>query len=107
MTNHLIDIKNADSILIMSSNAAEHHPISFKRVLRAKDKGATVMHVDPKFSRTSARSDFHIPLRSGTDIAFQGGMIKYIIDNKKYFNEYVVEYTNAIADSREGCRNCF
>ena len=58
MTNHWIDIKNADSILIMGSNAAEHHPISFKWVLEAKDKGATVMHVDPKFSRTSARSDF-------------------------------------------------
>ena len=95
MTNHWIDIKNADSILIMGSNAAEHHPISFKWVLRAKDKGATVMHVDPKFSRTSARSDFHVPLRSGTDIAFLGGMIKYIIEKKKYFNEYVVEYTNA------------
>ena len=72
MTNHWIDIKNADSILIMGSNAAEHHPISFKWVLEAKDKGATVMHVDPKFSRTSARSDFHVPLRSGTDIAFLG-----------------------------------
>ena len=95
MTNHWIDIKNADSILIMGSNAAEHHPISFKWVLKAKDAGATVMHVDPKFSRTSARSDFHVPLRSGTDIAFLGGMIKYILDNEKYFKEYVVEYTNA------------
>ena len=95
MTNHWTDIANADSILIMGSNAAEHHPISFKFVLRAKDKGATVMHVDPKFSRTSARSDFHVPLRSGTDIAFLGGMIKYIIENKRYFAEYVAEYTNA------------
>jgi formate dehydrogenase major subunit len=95
MTNHWIDIKNADSILIMGSNAAEHHPISFKWVLKAKDKGATVMHVDPKFSRTSARSDFHVPLRSGTDIAFLGGMIKYILDNESFFKEYVVEYTNA------------
>ncbi len=95
MTNHWIDIKNADSILIMGSNAAEHHPISFKWVLRAKDNGATVMHVDPKFSRTSARADFHVPLRSGTDIAFLGGMINYIIENERYFKEYVVEYTNA------------
>ncbi|EMG36413.1 formate dehydrogenase alpha subunit [Desulfocurvibacter africanus PCS] len=95
MTNHWIDIQNADVILIMGSNAAEHHPISFKWVLKAKDKGATVIHVDPKFSRTSARSDFHVPLRSGTDIAFLGGMIKYILDNKKYFPEYVVNYTNA------------
>lgn len=96
MTNHWIDIKNADSILIMGSNAAEHHPISFKWVLEAKyNKGATVMHVDPKFSRTSARSDFHVPLRSGTDIAFLGGMINYILSEEKFFDFYVKEYTNA------------
>ncbi len=95
MTNHWIDIKNADSILIIGSNAAEHHPISFKWVLRAKDAGATVMHVDPKFSRTSARSDFHVPIRSGTDIAFMGGMINYVLQNNKYFKDYVVDYTNA------------
>lgn len=53
------------------------------------------MHVDPKFSRTSARSTFHVPIRSGSDIAFLGGMIKYIIENKKYFEEFVLEYTNA------------
>ncbi len=95
MTNHWCDIENADCILIMGSNAAEHHPISFKWVLRAKDKGATVMHVDPKFSRTSARSDFHVPLRSGTDIAFLGGMINYILENDLYFKEYVAKYTNS------------
>ena len=95
MTNHWIDIKNADAILIMGSNAAEHHPISFKWVLDAKSRGAVVMHVDPKFSRTSARSTFHVPLRSGTDIAFLGGMINYILENKKYFVEYVANYTNA------------
>ncbi len=95
MTNHWCDIENADSILIIGSNAAEHHPISFKWVLRAKDKGAKVMHVDPKFSRTSARSDFHVPLRSGTDIAFMGGMINYVLDNDLYFKEYVTNYTNA------------
>jgi formate dehydrogenase major subunit len=95
MTNHWIDIKNADAILIMGSNAAEHHPISFKWVLDAKSRGAVVIHVDPKFSRTSARSSFHVPLRSGTDIAVLGGMIKYVLENKKYFNDYVVQYTNA------------
>jgi formate dehydrogenase major subunit len=95
MTNHWIDIKNADAILIMGSNAAEHHPISFKWILDAKSRGAVVMHVDPKFSRTSARSDFHVPLRSGTDIAFLGGLIKHIIENEKYFKDYVVNYTNA------------
>ncbi len=95
MTNHYNDIGNSDAILIMGSNAAEHHPISFRWVLKAKERGAVVMHVDPKFSRTSARSDFHVPLRSGTDIAFLGGMIKHILDNKKYFADYVNNYTNA------------
>ncbi len=95
MTNHWIDIKNADAILIMGSNAAENHPISFKWVLRAKDKGAVVMHVDPKFSRTSARSTFHVPLRSGTDIPFLGGMVNYILENGLFQKDYVVEYTNA------------
>lgn len=96
MTNHYNDIMNADAILIMGSNCAEHHPMTFKWVLRAKENNnAVVMHVDPKFSRTSARSTFHVPIRSGTDIAFLGGMIKYIIDHKKYFEEFVLEYTNA------------
>ena len=96
MTNHYIDIKNADVILIMGSNAAEMHPISFKWVLRAREqRGAKIIHVDPRFTRTSALADHYIALRSGTDIAFLGGMIKYILDNNKYFEEYVKEYTNA------------
>jgi len=95
MTNHWIDIKNSNCVLIMGSNAAEHHPISFKWVLRARDNGATLFHVDPKFSRTSARCDHHVPLRSGTDIAFLGGMLRYILEKNLYFKDYVVEYTNA------------
>ena len=95
MTNHWIDIKNANCVLIMGSNAAEHHPVSMKWVLRAKDNGATLIHVDPKFSRTSARCDMHVPLRSGSDIAFLGGMINYILENKLYQEEYVRAYTNA------------
>ena len=95
MTNHWIDIKNANAVLIMGSNAAEHHPISFKWVLKAKDAGATVMHVDPKFSRTSARSDMHVPLRSGTDIPFLAGMVRYILEKDKFNQEYITEYTNA------------
>ena len=79
----------------MGSNAAEHHPISMKWILRAKDNGATLIHVDPKFSRTSARCDYHVPLRSGSDIAFLGGMINYILENKLYQKEYVLNYTNA------------
>ena len=95
MTNHWIDIKNADVILIIGSNAAEHHPVSFKWIMRAKDNGAALIHVDPKFSRTSARCDYHVPLRSGTDIAFLGGMVNYILESNSYFHDYVVNYTNA------------
>jgi len=102
MTNHWIDLRNSDCILIMGSNAAENHPISFKWVTEAMKRGAKLISVDPRFTRTSSKADFYTALRSGTDIAFLGGMIKYILDNEKYFKEYVAEYTNAafiIADS--------
>ncbi len=95
MTNHWIDIRNSDCILIMGSNAAENHPISFKWVTEAMKRGAKLISVDPRFTRSSSKADFYAPLRSGTDIAFLGGMIKYILDNDKYFKEYVAEYTNA------------
>ena len=95
MTNHWIDIKNSDAVLIIGSNAAEHHPVAFKWIMRAKDNGAVLMHVDPKFSRTSARCDFHVPLRSGTDIPFLGGMVNYILEKKLYFKDYVENYTSA------------
>jgi formate dehydrogenase major subunit len=102
MTNHWIDIRNSDCILIMGSNAAENHPISFKWVNEAMKRGAKLISVDPRFTRTSSKADFYTALRSGTDIAFLGGMIKYILENEKYFKEYVAEYTNAafiISDS--------
>ncbi|OGW54344.1 MAG: formate dehydrogenase-N subunit alpha, partial [Nitrospirae bacterium RBG_13_43_8] len=95
MTNHWIDLQHSDVLLIQGSNAAENHPIAFKWVMKAKERGAKLIHVDPRFTRTSAKADFYAPLRSGTDIAFLGGMIKYIIENEKYFKEYVVNYTNA------------
>jgi formate dehydrogenase major subunit len=95
MTNHWIDIGNSDCILIMGSNAAECHPISFKWIQEARARGAKLISVDPRFTRTSSAADFYTALRSGTDIAFLGGMIKYILDNEKYFREYLAEYTNA------------
>jgi len=95
MTNHWIDIGNSDCVLIMGSNAAENHPISMKWVGKAMEDGATLLSVDPRFTRTSAKADFYAPLRSGTDIAFLGGMINYIIQNKLYNEEYVAYYTNA------------
>ena len=95
MTNHWIDIRNSDCILIMGSNAAENHPISMKWVGAAMDKGATLISVDPRFTRTSSKADIYAPLRSGTDIAFLGGMMNYILANKKYHEEYAANYTNA------------
>jgi len=95
MTNHWNDLANSDCILIMGSNAAENHPISFRWVMKAKDNGGIVIHVDPRFTRTSTKADIYAPLRSGTDIAFLGGMMKYILENEKYFKDYVVNYTNA------------
>jgi formate dehydrogenase major subunit len=95
MTNHYNDFRNADVILNMGSNVAENHPVSFKWIQAAKDKGATFIHVDPRFTRTSTRADIFVRLRSGTDIAFLGGMIKYILDNNLYDEFYVKNYTNA------------
>jgi len=95
MTNHWNDLANSDCILIMGSNAAENHPISFKWVTKAIERGATLISVDPRFTRTSSKAHIYAALRSGTDIAFLGGMIKYILDNELYDKEYMVEYTNA------------
>jgi len=95
MTNHWIDIRNSDCILIMGSNAAENHPISMKWVGKAKDKGAALISVDPRFTRTSSKADIYAPERSGTDIAFLGGMMNYILSNNKFHKEYAANYTNA------------
>lgn len=95
MTNHWIDFKNADVILVMGANPAENHPISMKWVLKAKERGAKLIAVDPRFTRTASKADIYCPIRSGTDIAFLGGMINYILQNNLYFKEYVVNYTNA------------
>jgi len=95
MTNHYNDFKNSDVILNMGGNVAENHPVSFKWIQAAKDKGATFIHVDPRFTRTSAKADIFVRLRSGTDIAFLGGMIKYLIENNMVDEFYVKNYTNA------------
>ena len=100
MTNHWIDIRNANCIMIIGSNAAENHPISFKWVTKAMDKGAKLINVDPRFTRTSSKADIYAPMRSGCDIAFIGGMINYIINDMEknpgnYNMEYLTQYTNA------------
>jgi len=95
MTNHWIDVSNADVILVMGSNPASNHPISMKWIMKARERGGKLIVVDPRFTQTAAKADVYAPMRSGTDIPFLGGMIKYILDNNLYFKEYVVEYTNA------------
>jgi formate dehydrogenase major subunit len=95
MTNHWIDIRNADVILVMGSNPASNHPVSMKWLLKAQERGAKLIVVDPRFTQTAAKADVFASMRSGTDIPFLGGMIKYILDNSLYFREYVVNYTNA------------
>lgn len=95
MTNNWRDIGVSDCVLIMGSNAAENHPIAMKWVLRAKDRGGKIISVDPRFTKTSAKADIYAPLRSGTDIAFLGGMINYILSKDLIFKDYVVNYTNA------------
>lgn len=95
MTNHWSDLQNTDVALIMGGNPAENHPISFRWLTKAKERGAKILSVDPRFTRTSSKADVYAQLRSGTDIAFMGGMIKYAMDNELYHKDYVVNYTNA------------
>jgi formate dehydrogenase major subunit len=79
----------------MGSNMAENHPVGFQWVVEARKRGAKVIHIDPRFTRTSALADLHVPLRAGSDIAFLGGIIRYILEEDRAFKDYVVPYTNA------------
>src|SRR5215471_8196295 len=74
---------------------AECHPVGFRWVMEAKNRGATIIHVDPRFTRTSAVADLHVPIRAGSDVAFLGGIVRYILENRRWFDEYVRNYTNA------------
>src|ERR1051326_2163428 len=87
-------MQHSDCILIQGSNMAECHPGGFQWVMEAKARGATLIHVDPRFTRTSAVADIHVPLRAGTDITFLGGIINHVLQNGKEFRDYVVAYTN-------------
>jgi formate dehydrogenase major subunit len=89
------DLGNSDCILIQGSNMAECHPVAFQWVVEARQRGAKVIHVDPRFTRTSALADLHVPIRAGSDIVFLGALINHVIANERYFKEYVVRYTNA------------
>lgn len=90
----LWDLENSDCVVVMGSNMAENHPIAFRFVVEAQRRGATVIHVDPRFTRTSALADIHAPIRSGSDIAFLGGLIRYILENDLWFREWTMAYTN-------------
>jgi len=95
MTNHWVDIKNADMVLIMGGNAAEAHPCGFKWVIEAKKHNqAKLVVVDPRFTRSAAVADLYAPLRAGTDIAFLGGVINYLLANDKIQHDYVRAYTD-------------
>jgi formate dehydrogenase major subunit len=84
---------------------AECHPVAFRWVMEAKNRGATIIHVDPRFTRTSAVADLHVPIRPGSDIAFLGGIVRYVLENDRYFRDYVVHYTNAATIVDEGFRD--
>src|SRR5204862_352871 len=99
------DLANADCILIEGSSMAEAHPVGFRWVMKAKAHGATIIHVDPRFSRTSALADIWVPIRAGTDIVFLGGLIRHLIENELFFRDYVVHYTNASCILRDDYRD--
>jgi formate dehydrogenase major subunit len=99
------DLANADCILIEGSSMAEAHPVGFRWVMKAKERGATIIHVDPRFSRTSALANIWVPMRAGGDIAFLGGLVRHLIEKNLFFRDYVVHFTNASCILREDFRD--
>jgi len=95
MTNHWNDIANADVIMICGANPASNHPVSFQYITEARNRGAKVITVDPRFTRTANCSDLYCPLRPGTDVAFVGGLINFVIRNRRYHEDYIRLATNA------------
>jgi formate dehydrogenase major subunit len=104
-TNYQQDMANSDCILFMGSNMAEAQPVGFRWPMEAKLKGATLIHVDPRFTRMSAVCDLYVGIRSGSDIAFLGGLVNYVLTNDRWFHEYVLAYTNASTIIDEGFRD--
>jgi len=89
----------------MGSNMAEAHPVAFANVVKAKEQGVKVIHVDPHYSRTSALANLYVPIRAGSDIVFLGAIIRHLLENNVYFHDYVVQYTNAATLIREDFRD--
>jgi formate dehydrogenase major subunit len=103
-------LADSDCIVIMGSNMAENHPVGFRFVMKAKERGAKIIHIDPRFSRTSAMADLHVPLRAGTDVAFLGGLINHAINSDRWEEdsfalEYLTHYTNAPVIINENFRD--
>ena len=96
MTNHWSDLQHCKTILVEGSNVAENHPMAFKWIRKAQENGATIIHVDPRFSRTSAAADIYARIRPGADAAFLNTIINYVIVNELYDEDYVVTHTNAL-----------
>src|ERR1700743_1267863 len=96
---------SSDCILFMGSNMAEAQPVGFRWPMVAKERGATLIHVDPRFTRMSAVCDLYVGIRSGSDIAFLGGLVNYVLANDRWFHEYVLAYTNAATIIEEGFRD--
>src|SRR3954462_2308718 len=84
---------------------AAAHPVGFRWVMKARERGAVIINVDPHYARTSAMADLHVPIRAGSDIPFLGGLIHHIVETKSYFEEYVVNYTNAATLINEDFRD--
>jgi formate dehydrogenase major subunit len=101
-TTYQQDLANSDCIIFMGSDMAEAHPVGFRWPMKAKERGAKLIHIDPRYTRTSAQCDMHVAIRAGTDIAFLGGIIRYIIEQERYFKEFVLPYTNASTIIEEG-----
>ena len=100
-TNYQQDLANSDCVLFMGSNMAEAHPVGFRWPMKAKEKGATLIHVDPRYTRMSALCDVHVGIRAGSDIAFLGGLVNYVLSHDRWFKEYVLELHQRI-DHRAG-----
>src|SRR6478672_6489772 len=103
MTNGWVDIKNTDMMLIMGGNPAENHPCGFKWAIEAKrNRNAKMIVVDPRFTRTAAVADLHLQIRTGSDIAFLGGLIHYAIENNCIAKDYLLNFTNAAFVIKDG-----
>jgi len=96
MTNHWIDLQHCKTILVEGSNVAENHPMAYKWIRKAQENRATVIHVDPRFTRTSATADMYAPIRPGTDPALLNTMINYVLVHKLYHEDYITTHTNVL-----------